>query len=341
MSLQGIAKVSFVGLCGGIRELYDGLVKSYNLDKDLFSSYGKAYSLKRYREDKDKDKVPPAGSGQGLKKQKTSKDAEPLTGSKSKESNSRSSKGTKSQPKSSSKSAQAEELVFEAAASRHDWFKKPKRPPTPDSDWNARKSIDFRLPQTWNSKIAQAEKPPLTLNELMSNPINFLAYEYPFDLSKPLPLIEDRGHQVVPIDYIINNDLEYLKGGSSSKKCATSTTKTNAAKVSMHDMFSLKRIIVVTHVKVMKWYDYGYLEEIKVQRQDQNLYKFKEGDFPRLNLHYIEDMLLLLVQKKISNLERDVIFDLGVALRMFTRPTVILKRVEDLQLGVESYLISQ
>ncbi|GJZ84507.1 hypothetical protein Tco_0649846 [Tanacetum coccineum] len=48
-------------------------------------------------------------------------------------------------------------------------------------------------------------------------------------------------------------------------------------------------------------------------------------------------MLLLLVQKKLPNLERDVIFDLGVALRMFTRHIVILKRVEDLQLGVESY----
>ncbi|GKF23085.1 hypothetical protein Tco_0075407, partial [Tanacetum coccineum] len=54
-------------------------------------------------------------------------------------------------------------------------------------------------------------------------------------------------------------------------------------------------------------------------------------------LHDIEDMLLFLVQRKLSNLERDVIFDLGVALRMFTRRIVILKRVEDLQLGVEIY----
>ncbi|GJW99231.1 hypothetical protein Tco_0181039 [Tanacetum coccineum] len=54
--------------------------------------------------------------------------------------------------------------------------------------------------------------------------------EYPFDLSKPLPLIEDRGRQVVPADYFINNDLEYLKGGSSSSKYATSTTRTKAAK---------------------------------------------------------------------------------------------------------------
>ncbi|GJY19635.1 hypothetical protein Tco_0391126 [Tanacetum coccineum] len=43
------------------------------------------------------------------------------------------------------------------------------------------------------------------------------------------------------------------------------------------------------------------------------------------------------VVRKLSNLERDAIFDLGVALEMFTRRMIILKRVEDLQLGVESY----
>ncbi|GKF74696.1 hypothetical protein Tco_0221028, partial [Tanacetum coccineum] len=55
-------------------------------------------------------------------------------------------------------------------------------------------------------------------------------HEYLFDLSKPLPLIEDRGRQVVPADYFINNDLEKLKGGSSSSKYATSTTRTKVAK---------------------------------------------------------------------------------------------------------------
>ncbi|GKD89441.1 hypothetical protein Tco_1364948, partial [Tanacetum coccineum] len=44
------------------KELYDGLVKSYNMYKDLFSSYGNVYPLKRYRQDEDKDKDPPTGS---------------------------------------------------------------------------------------------------------------------------------------------------------------------------------------------------------------------------------------------------------------------------------------
>nr|GFA50876.1 hypothetical protein [Tanacetum cinerariifolium] len=178
-----------------------------------------------------------------------------------------------------------------------------------------------------------------------------LRKEYPFNLSKPLSLIMDRGRQVIHVDYFINNDLEYLKGGSLTKKYMTSVTKTKVAKydipgiedmvpllwslvkvaydrhavwgtshlgpkrqrfygfainrVSKHDVYSTKRIIAVTKVKVMMWYEY--------------------------------DMLLLLAQKKLSNLKRYDVFNLGVVLWMFTKRMVILKRVEDLQLGVESY----
>ncbi|GJW78551.1 hypothetical protein Tco_0140233 [Tanacetum coccineum] len=87
----------------------------------------------------------------------------------------------------------------------------------------------------------------------------------------------------------------------------------------------------------MKKYDYGHLEEIEVRRDDQKLYTFKEGDFKRLRLQDIEDMLLLLVQQKLTNLTIDERYDLNVALRMYTRRIVIQRRVEDLQLGVESY----
>ncbi|GKC83356.1 hypothetical protein Tco_1139073 [Tanacetum coccineum] len=61
------------------RECYDGLIKSYDLDKSLFTTYDKVYSLKRSRKDKDKDEDPSVGSDRGLKKRKTSKDAEPTT----------------------------------------------------------------------------------------------------------------------------------------------------------------------------------------------------------------------------------------------------------------------
>nr|GFA20385.1 hypothetical protein [Tanacetum cinerariifolium] len=74
---------------------------------------------------------------------------------------------------------------------------------------------------------------------------------------------------------------------------------------SSNDVYSRKRIIVVTRLSIMKKYDYGRLEEIKVRREDQRLYKFREGDFPLLCLQDIEDMLLLFVQQKLTNLKID------------------------------------
>ncbi|GJW57908.1 hypothetical protein Tco_0104639 [Tanacetum coccineum] len=198
------------------RDLYDALVKSYQLDKDLFDSYGKTYSLKRGHAYKDKNEDPPAGSNQGLKKRKTSKDAESPKGSKSKETKSSSSKGSKSQSKSFCKSAQAEEPVFD--------------------------TTDTEMPQDQGDDLGNTKDQP------------------------------------------------------------------NVEEASKHDWFKkLERPLTpdLTHVQVMKKYDYGYLEEIIVLREDQSLRKFIEGDFPRLNLHDIKDMLLLLIQKKLSDLERD------------------------------------
>nr|GFC26100.1 hypothetical protein [Tanacetum cinerariifolium] len=80
------------------RECYEVLKKSYDLDKTIFSTYGKVYSLKRSQKDKDED--PSTGSDQGLKKRKTSKDTKPTKGPKAKETQFGSSKGDKSQSKS-------------------------------------------------------------------------------------------------------------------------------------------------------------------------------------------------------------------------------------------------
>ncbi|GKG49502.1 hypothetical protein Tco_0515954, partial [Tanacetum coccineum] len=91
------------------RDCYEGLKKSYELDKTFFSTYNIVYSLKRIRKDKDKVEDPSVGSDRGLKKRKTGKDAAPATGPKAKESRSGSSKGDKSKSKSFGKYAQSEE----------------------------------------------------------------------------------------------------------------------------------------------------------------------------------------------------------------------------------------
>ncbi|GJW28371.1 hypothetical protein Tco_0045246 [Tanacetum coccineum] len=178
------------------RALYHALMESILEDEDAIDEGVVDKLKKRKQDDADKNEGPSAGSNRGLKRRKTSKDTEPSNKAKLTETSKGFYKGTK--------------------------------------------SIDVRPPQTWISKIAQAEKPPLSFNELMSTPINVSAYvmnhlkidkltkehlvrptlnllkgtckrkEYPFDLSKPLPLIMVQGCQVVPVDYFINNDLETL-----------------------------------------------------------------------------------------------------------------------------------
>ncbi|GKE10126.1 hypothetical protein Tco_1413677 [Tanacetum coccineum] len=184
------------------RDCYDGLKKSYALDKDFFYSYD-VYSLKRGQKDKDKDEDPSAGSDRWLKKRKLSKDAEPTTRPKKKDSTSGSSKGTKTQPKSSRKSVQSEELVFEVVdsdllqdqegnlgnnedeprnetASRHDWFKKPTLPQEPtDPDWNIGKTTQEGPTQNWLMTLATStsiDKSLKDFDELMSTPIDFSGY---------------------------------------------------------------------------------------------------------------------------------------------------------------------
>ncbi|GKA22950.1 hypothetical protein Tco_0708912 [Tanacetum coccineum] len=86
-----------------------------------------------------------------------------------------------------------------------------------------------------------------------------------------------------------------------------------------------------------EWNGYKHLDWIIVRRADDKLYSFKEGDFKTLRLQDIEDMLILLIQGKLTNLKVEERLAFSVTFRMFTRSIVIQRRVEDLQLGVEIY----
>ncbi|GJX27542.1 hypothetical protein Tco_0233838 [Tanacetum coccineum] len=142
--------------------------------------------------------------------------------------------------------------------------------------------------------------------------------DYPFDLTKPLPLVMNGIRQMVLVDYFFNNDLnpvkvsydKYALWGISLWRKQHKTFYAYARGLEYsHDVYSTKRILAVT----------------------------REGDFPRLRINEIEDMLILVVQNRLTNLSGDDVFNFAIALRMFTKSMVIQKRVEDLQLGVKSY----
>ncbi|GKC52281.1 hypothetical protein Tco_1075026 [Tanacetum coccineum] len=108
------------------KECYEGLRKSYDLDKTFLDTYEKVYSLKRSKKDKDKDEDPSAGSDRGLKKRNTNKDAEP----------------TKEEPEfevadlnmpqdQEENLGKDDEEPKEKVAPKRDWFTKPTQPEEP------------------------------------------------------------------------------------------------------------------------------------------------------------------------------------------------------------------
>ncbi|GJR22403.1 hypothetical protein Tco_0970930 [Tanacetum coccineum] len=68
------------------------------------------------------------------------------------------------------------------------------------------------------------------------------------------------------------------------------------------DTLTPELIIAITKLQIVEWHNYKHLDWIAVCRDDDKLYKFKEGDFNRLRIQDIDDMLLLLVQGKLTNL---------------------------------------
>ncbi|GJZ12349.1 hypothetical protein Tco_0547579 [Tanacetum coccineum] len=342
------------------KNLYNALVESYNTDKDIITSYDDVVILKRGRDDQDKDEDPSADQTEGRKE---GNQAKKLSHQKTRKIRSLSPQVLQKVHLNLNQNLQASLLMQRIMIKRLLIWKINHIKSSTHEMRMYLLSVDGPIYHLIKGTRKSLVKLECHLEEVFKATNDRLDWHnpegkpYPHDLNKPLQLIlNEQGRQVIPLDHFINNDLEYLKGGCSSQKYTTSITKTKAADYGQvkwiedkkfygyasnietsKDVYSRHKIIAVTSLKIMKWFSYSHLEEIIVRRQDDQLYKFREGDFKRLRRQDIEDMLLLLVQDKLTNLNLEERYALNVALRMFTRRIVIQERVEYLQLGVESY----
>nr|GEU32545.1 hypothetical protein [Tanacetum cinerariifolium] len=303
----------------------------------------KSYDIadhKRSRDDIDKDRDPSVGSDQGMKRKNSSKD---VVSSRDSKEPSHIVKDSDIQQDYEYVTGDNDEQPADMEVTKDDWFKKPKRPPTPNPDWKLPTSFDelndtsfdfsaFVMNKLKNLNPTQEilVRPAFNLLKGTYKSIAELEYHfeecfkattkrlewhnhknklYPFDLRMPLPLIQDhRGRQIIPQDYFINNDLEYLKGRDLNRRYLISVTKTKAAtydlkwiedlipkswnpvqvKCEQHaylgtshwgpkcqsfygyasnitsskDVYSRRRIIMVTRLKIMKKYDYGHWKRL-------------------------------------------------------------------------------
>ncbi|GJU59691.1 hypothetical protein Tco_1237457 [Tanacetum coccineum] len=336
------------------RECYDGLIKSYDLDKSLFSTYDKVYSLKRSQKDKDKDEDRSARSDRGLKKRKTCKDAEPTKEPTDLDWNvgkTPQQGPTQSWLMTLASSADKPSKTFDELISTPIDFSSYIMNGLKITNLTQETLLApaFKLLKGTRTNFAELEYDFEECYKALSEKLDWDNPEggdYPCDLTKPLPLVMNGNHQIVPIDYFFNNDLKYLQGGILTMTYTTSITKTKATQYdlpgiedmvsnlwslvkvaydkhaiwgishwrdqhktfygytrgleSSHDVYSIKHILAVIQVEVMRKHRYVYLREIEVRRTDNKLYTFKEGDFPRLRINDMEDMLIVVVQNRLT-----------------------------------------
>nr|GFB81783.1 hypothetical protein [Tanacetum cinerariifolium] len=154
---------------------------------------------------------------------------------------------------------------------------------------------------------SSADKPSKIFDELMSTPIDFSAY-----IMNGLKITN------MTQETLLGPAFRLLKSTHSNYAELEDQRKTFYGYArgleSTHEVYSTKCILAVTRVEVMRKHGYGYLREIKVRRADNDLYTFKEGDFPRLHIDDIEDMLILIIQNRLTNRLNDDVSDFAIAL---------------------------
>nr|GEV42215.1 hypothetical protein [Tanacetum cinerariifolium] len=230
------------------RNLYKALVDAYECDKLILDIYGDTVTLKRRRDDADKDEEPSTGSDRGSKRRREGKEPESTSTPKEKSTKTtgKSTEGSKSHQKTTIESAPAKEPIDLAKqADSRSLFNELMDTPM---DFLAflmnRLKVDtltlellagpiYELMKGSCKSIVELE---FFLQEVYKATTDQLDWnnpegqQYPHNLLKPLPLIPNsRGRRVIPFDHFINNDLEYLRGGASSRKYTTFVTKTKAA----------------------------------------------------------------------------------------------------------------
>nr|GEX71946.1 hypothetical protein [Tanacetum cinerariifolium] len=209
------------------RNLYKALVEAYESDKIILDTYGDTITLKRRRDDDaDKDEEPSAGSDRGSKRHREGKEPDkPMQTTFEIE-----------EPSHPEFETSADDQPILEPSHHPEWFSQQKKPPTLDLDTLTPKLLAGPTYELMKGSCKSLVELEFFLEEVYKAPtdqldwVNLEGQQYPHNLLKPLLLIPNsQGRRVIPFDHFINNNLEYLHGGSLNRKYATSVNKTKAA----------------------------------------------------------------------------------------------------------------
>nr|GEX91898.1 putative reverse transcriptase domain-containing protein [Tanacetum cinerariifolium] len=213
------------------RNLYKALVEAYESDKIILDTYGDTVTLKRRRDDDaDKDEEPSAGSDWGSKRHREGKEPESASAPWDKATRS-AGKSTQGELAKQTNSRSSFNELMDTPVDFSNFLMNRLKVNTLTPKLLA--GLTYELMKGSCKSLVELE---FFLEEVYKAPIDQLDWvnpegqQYPHNLLNPLLLMPNsQGHRVIPFDHFINNDLEYLRGGSSNRKYATSVNKTKAA----------------------------------------------------------------------------------------------------------------
>nr|GFA47872.1 hypothetical protein [Tanacetum cinerariifolium] len=154
-------------------------------------------------------------------------------------------------------------LVFETGAndqpivqtSQHpEWFSQPKRPSSSDRDWNKTLPAAQGDAQSWISVLARQTDACSSFNELLDTPIDFFNF-----------IMNRLNVDTLTPALLAGPTYELMKGHESAL-----------------DVYSKKRIIAITELKIVEWHNYMHLDWIS--RRVEDLQLGVESYQKRLNL---------------------------------------------------------
>ncbi|GJZ73132.1 hypothetical protein Tco_0637278, partial [Tanacetum coccineum] len=272
------------------------LVEAYESDKLILDTYGDTESFKRCRGDEDKDEEPFAGSNRESKRRRDGKEPE------------------------STKTSQ-----------HPDWFQKPAKIPTLNYDWNKTLPAIHGPVQPWLSNLAQEEGPHESFDELMDTPLDFLTFMMNWlkiDILTPellagptFELMKGTCKSLVELEYFFE---EVYKATTDQLDWHNPEGQQYP-----HDLRKPLPLIPNSCGRQVIPFDHfinndlaylsGGVSSLTYATSVTKTKAADYGDFKRLHLQDIKDMLILLVQGKLTNLNVEDRLAFGVSLRMFTK----------------------
>ncbi|GJZ67129.1 hypothetical protein Tco_0630369 [Tanacetum coccineum] len=296
------------------KNLYKALVDAYKSDKLILNTYGDTVSFKRRRDDEDKDEEPSAGSNRGPTKlpspdhdwNKTLPDAhgpiQPWLSSLAQKEDPRESFNELMDTPIDFLAFVMNRLKCKSLVELEYLFEEVYKETTKQFDWNNPESQqyphDLQITGT-RLQITGTSNGLKTMARYLSGGISSRKYATSVMKTKAVDywhikwiedLVPNRMWSQVPVRY----DKHALWGISHWGRKRQQLYGFATNRESARDVYSKRRIIAVTKLEIVDWHNYKHLDWITVHRDDDKLYKFKEDDFNRLRIQYIEDISVVI-----------------------------------------------